>query len=158
MAIELSENIKLLLRDAATVKVFATTDPTGEVHVVFKDYISVDEEGRLYVLELLESSQTNRNLVHSLWFNRKVSVGLRGKNNESYEIKALPRQCIITGPVFELYYRFVRDNLGDFDLAAVWFLNPEEVRNETLEVRYEEETKAHPLFLHLDRIAKVTPS
>ncbi len=154
MEVSLSENIIRLLRDPETVKVLATTDPSGAPHVVFKGSVSVDEEGRLYVLELLESSQTNRNLVHSLWFNRKVAVSLRSKHGESYEIKGVPLQCIITGPVFEKYYRLVRERLGDIDLAAVWFLTPEEVRNETFQVRYTEETEAHPLFLHLDRIAK----
>lgn len=154
MEVKLSENVIRLLRDPETVKVLATVDPSGEPHVVFKDSISVDEVGRLFLLELLESSRTNRNLVHSLWFNRKVSVSLRAKQGESYEIKGVTRQCVITGPVFEKYYRLVREGLGDIDLAAVWFLTPEEVRDETFEVRYKEETEAHPLFMHLDRIAK----
>lgn len=154
MNIKLSENIIRLLRDTETVKVLATIDPSGDPHVVFKDFIGVDEEGRLYVLELLESSKTNRNLVHSLWFNRKASVNLRGNHGESYEIKGAIQQCVITGPVFEKYYRLVRQALGDIDLAAVWFLAPAEVRDETFEVRYKQETEAHPLFMHLDRIAK----
>lgn len=154
MEVSLSENIIRLLRDPETVKVLATTDPSGEPHVVFKDSVNVDEEGRLYVLELLESSKTNRNLVHSLWFNRKVTISLRAKNGESYEIKGVTNQCVITGPVFEKYYRLVRESLGDIDLASVWFLTPKEVRDETFGIRYKEESEAHPLFIHLDRIAK----
>jgi hypothetical protein len=154
MNVVLPENVIRLLRDPETVKVLATTDPTtGEPHAVFKESVSVDDEGRLYVLELIESSQTNRNLVHGLWFNRKVAVSLCAKDGRSYEIKATPHRCVVTGPVFEHYYRLVRERPGDLDLSAVWFLAPEEVSDKTFRVRYREESEAHPLFLHLDRIA-----
>ena len=143
-----------LLRDSETVRVLTTTDSAGEPHVVFKSFIGVDEMEGLYVLELLESSQTNHNLVHSLWFSHRVAIGLRGKGDEDYEIKGLPRRCVISGPVFERYYRLMRESLGDADLAAVWFITPEKIRDETFWVRSHEEAEAHPLFMHLDRIAK----
>jgi hypothetical protein len=40
-------------------------------------------------------------------------------------------------------------------LSAVWVIEPEEVINENILVRHAEEELAHPVFRHLDRLAKV---
>jgi hypothetical protein len=154
MAEKLTEEIIALLRDPATVKVLATTGKDGVPHAVFKGSIHADEAGNLVSLELIESSKSNSNLVHSLWFGRKVSVSIRTQDGTSYEIIGKPERCIISGPVFEKYYRDVRAKLGDVDLGAVWLISPIEIRNETFKIRNQEEAEAHPLFLHLDRIAK----
>ncbi len=158
MAEILTEELLELLRDPSTIKVLATAGKDGTPHAVFKDSIHSDEEGNLVTLELIESSRTNSNLVYSLWFNRKVSVALHAQDGSSYEIVGKPERCIVAGPVFEKYYRDVRVRLGDVDLAAVWLITPVEIRNETFGVRNEEESAAHPLFLHLDRIAKTDES
>ena len=155
MAVKLTDDIITLLeRGGDTVKALATVDGSGVPHAVFKDAVYADEEGNLISLEIIESSRTNSNLVHSIWFKRKVTLSLLGSDGTSYQIKGTPVRCIVTGPVFERHYREIRGKLGDVDLAAVWVIEPEEIRNETFRVRTEEEAAAHPLFLHLDRIAK----
>lgn len=154
MAEKLTEEIITLLRDPATVKVLATTGKDGVPHAVFKGSIHVDDEGNLVSLEMIESSKSNANLVHSLWFGREVAVGIRSQDGTSYEIIGKPERCIISGPVFEKYYRDIRSKLGDVDLAAVWLISPTQIKNETFKIRSEQEAAAHPLFLHLDRIAK----
>ena len=154
MSVTINEDTIRLLRDPATVRVLATSDPQGVPNAAFKGSINVDAEGRLYLLELLETSRSNRNLVHSIWFGRKVSVALRGAQGESVEIVGTPARCIVAGSMFEHYYRQVRERLGDVDLAAVWYITPLEIRDERFQVRYAQETAAHPLVLHLDRIAK----
>ncbi len=155
MAEKLTEEILALLRDPATIKVLATTGKDGVPHAVFKGSIHVDDEGNLVSLELIESSRSNANLVHSLWFGRRVAVNIRSQDGTSYEIIGKPERCIVSGPVFEKYYRDIRAKLGDVDLAAVWLISPVEIKNETFHIRNEQEAAAHPLFLHLDRIAKI---
>ncbi len=154
MAVKLTEDILNLLERGDTVKTLATVDGDGVPHAVFKDAVYAGEDGKLVSLEVIESSQTNSNLVHSIWFKRKVTLSLLGRDGTSYQIKGTPTHCLVTGPIFERHYRGIREKLGDVDLAAVWVIEPEEIRNQTFRVRSEEEAAAHPLFLHLDRIAK----
>ena len=154
MAVTLPQESLNLLKEPDTVKALSTTDGQGEPHVVWKDSLGVDKQGELYSLELIESSQTNSNLVRSLWFHKPVAIALRGPGGESYQIKAYPSRCLVTGPVFERYYRQVRARGGDVDLASVWYYAPESVRDNRFAIRFQEESEKHPLFLHLDRIAK----
>lgn len=154
MAVKLTEDILNLLECGDTVKTLVTVDGDGVPHAVFKDAVYAGEDGKLISLEVIESSQTNSNLVHSIWFKRKVTLSLLGRDGTSYQIKGTPTHCLVTGPIFERHYRDIREKLGDVDLAAVWVIEPEEIRNQTFRVRTEEEAVAHPLFLHLDRIAK----
>ncbi|MDF2986840.1 MAG: hypothetical protein K0R50_2350 [Eubacterium sp.] len=154
MAIKLEKEIIDLVTGDNAVKVLATTDKDGVPHVVFKGSINIDSDGNLVYLELLESSRTNSNLVNSIWFKKKVAVSVRSEDGRSVQIKGTPVRCLITGPVFEYYYKLISQRIEDADLAAVWVIEPEEVRDETYKVRKAEEEKNHPLLLHLDRLAK----
>lgn len=73
----LDEQVIALFNDQKALKVLATTDPSGEPHVVFKGSLQVDEKGDIIYLELLESSRSNRNLVNSIWFKRKVAINVK---------------------------------------------------------------------------------
>ena len=92
--------------------------------------------------------------MRSIWFDKKVSVSVSDKLGQSWQIKGKPVKTLITGPVFLYYYQDLRQRLGDVDLSAVWVIEPEEVINENILVRHTEEELLHPLFRHLDRIAK----
>lgn len=154
MTIQLDQHIAGLFQDDGTVKVLATTDENGIPHATIKQTLHVDDDGNLVYLELLESSRTNKNLLGSLWFNRKVAVTIKDRNNQSYQITGKPVKTIVAGPVFQEYYVNIRKKLGDTDLAAVWIIEPEAVYNQTFAVRREREEKLHPIFKHLDRLAK----
>ena len=154
MAVQLSDEVIAIINDSETVKVLATVDQDGNPRATFKQSLAVGEDGNLFFLELLESSQSNRNLVRSIWFNRKVTVTVRGKTGQSYQIKGRPVRNIIAGPVFEQKYVEVRERLGDVDLAGIWIIEPEEISDQTYKARKATEEAAHPFFLHLDRIAK----
>ncbi len=153
MAVQLGKDLIELFRDSETVKVLATVDENGSPHAVVKQSIEPGEDGNLVHLELLESSRTGKNLLRSLWFGRKVSVTVIGKGGRSYQIKGRPVRSIIAGPVFRQNYEKIRERDPDADLAAVWIIEPEEVIDESFSVRLAEEKAAHPLTLHLDRIA-----
>jgi hypothetical protein len=155
MATILNKEIIALFSSGDATKVLATVNEQGHPHAATKPYILVDDTGNLLYLELVESSQTQKNLVRSIWFDHKVSISVSDNHGQSWQIKGRPVKTLITGPVFLHHYRDVRQRLGDVDLSAVWVIEPEEVINENVLVRHAEEELAHPLFRHLDRLAKV---
>ncbi|HEX9022889.1 MAG TPA: pyridoxamine 5'-phosphate oxidase family protein [Geobacteraceae bacterium] len=154
MATKLSAEIIDLLGDSETTKVLATLDADGFPHAVVKQSLQPGEDGEIIYLELLESSQTNRNLVRSIWFNQKVAIALKGKDGRSWQVKGRPVRTHITGPLFQRHYTEIRERLGDVDLAAVWVIEPEEVIEESFAARRSEEERKHPVFTHLDRLAR----
>jgi hypothetical protein len=157
MATKLNKEIIALFGSDDSTKVLATVNELGSPHAATKPFIRVDDDGNLLYLELVESSRTQKNLVRSIWFDQKVSISVSDNSGQSWQIKGKPVKTLITGPVFLHYYRDVRQRLGDVDLSAVWVIEPEEVINENILVRYSEEEQAHPLFRHLDRLVKVQP-
>lgn len=154
MAIELPREFKNLFSRRGTLKVLTTIGEDGSPHAAVKQSIQIDEEGRLLYLELLESSVTNRNMVHSLWFQRPVSILISGAGSVSWQIEGLPSKAIIAGPLFKKHYRLAHHRYGDADLAAVWIIEPLSIRNQSRIHRIEEERERHPFFMHLDRLAK----
>ena len=154
MAVPLGKDVVELLQDDDTVKVLVTLDKEGAPHAVVKKSIELGQDGNLLHLELIESSQTNKNLARAIWHQGKVSLSLIGKGDLSYQIKGRPIKSIVAGPIFQEHYVKVRERLGDVDLAAVWVIEPDEVINESFSVRLAEEQARHPLHTHLDRIAR----
>lgn len=153
MSIPLNEQVTELLKDAQTIKALATTDKHGKPHVIVDHTITLDENGNIVYLELIETSKTNSNLVNSIWFKRTVAV-IVSKNGVSYEIKGTPVRSIISGPVFEHYYKITREWGEDVDLSTVWIIEPEEISDESYAFRKQQEKEHHPLIGHLDRLAK----
>jgi hypothetical protein len=154
MAAQLSQEQIAIINDQQTHKVLATVDENGVPHVVFKQSIHVAEDGNIHYLELLESSRSNHNLVRAIWFDRKVSIVVKGADKQSFQIKGQPLEVHVTGPLFEQHYVGIRQKLGDVDLAGVWVIEPQEVIDENFLIRKAEEEAKHPLFRHLDRLAK----
>ncbi len=152
MSFSLDKEIRLLLDDPESSKIVATTDEEGAPHAAPSPFLHIDGQGAIVHVELLETSVTNRNLLRSLWYGRKVAVSLTGKNGRSYLVKGLPVRALISGPVFSGYYEKVRGTLGDVDLAAVWFINPLEEVNETYIERKSEEEALYPFSIHIDRL------
>lgn len=151
----LTAEILQLLDQQATTRVVATTDELGSPYAIASPLLSAGAEGELVHLELLEKSATNRNLLRSLWFDKRVSITLAAPDGRSFVIHGKPVKALITGPVFRAHYQRVRTLLGDADLAAVWLIEPEEVVNETYDVRKQEEEDRFPFTIHLDRLVAV---
>jgi hypothetical protein len=143
-----------LLHDPSTTKVLATVDRDGRPHAVVRDSLHHGGDGTLHLLELLESSTTSRNLLASLWFDRKVAISLHGTDGRSVQIKGRPVKTHISGALFQHHYVKVRETLGDVDLAAVWEIVPEEVRDESFASRKARQDIDRPHLIHLDRITK----
>ncbi len=152
MAIELSKEIKELFSNKSSLKALASTDTEGVPHLVFKDSFHINDDGKIVYLEIIETSKTNKNLVSSIWFNKKVAINILAEDKRSYQIKGTPIKAIISGKIFEKYYREVQEKFGDWDLSTAWVIEPEEVREETFSVRRVTEEKEHLILRHLDRV------
>jgi hypothetical protein len=141
-----------LIKDSESIKVLATTDEKGNPHIAFKDSLTVLDDGKLAFGEEFEGSQTNVNLVRSIWFNGNVILTVRDKGGTTFQIKGKPYRYAHAGPLFKEFYISEREKRGpDSELAGVWIITPEELRNETYEVRKKEEDEKHPFFRHFDR-------
>ncbi|MBI4289142.1 MAG: hypothetical protein HY671_12050 [Chloroflexi bacterium] len=140
-----------MLLDPKAFKVLATTDDQGNVHVVAKDSLTLLDDGSLAYGEVLESSVSNANMVRGIWFDRRVAV-LVCRHGRSFQIKGKPHRYVTTGPLFQQFYLAFRQRFGpDSDLAGVWIIAVDEVREQTLSVRKEEEERKHPNMRHFDR-------
>jgi len=96
---------------------------------VVKGSLSVNLDGDLQVLELLETSRTTETWCAA----SGTIVGWRscsGQDGRSFQIKGLPIRAHVSGPVFQKHYSEVRARLGDVDLAAVWIIRPDEILDE----------------------------
>jgi hypothetical protein len=154
MSAHLAPEIIELLNAPDTVKVLATVDGQGNPHAVIKKSLHVADDGTIHCLEILETSNTARNVTSALWFERRVAILLFGKDGRQVQIKGKPLKYHISGPLFLRHYSAVRERLGDVDLAGVWVIDPEEVIDENFAARKAREESEHSSFIHLDRIAQ----
>ena len=153
--VDLPTEVIELFKNPEAVKALATVDEKGNPHVAFKGSLTVLEDGSIAYVEALESSQTNRNMLRGLWFDKGVAVSLRGKDGLSYQIKGKPARYVITGPLFKQFFLAVRERMGpEGDIAGVWIITPEEIKNESFAVRKKEEEEKHPYFRHFDRLKR----
>ncbi len=147
----ITEEVKALINDEKTVKVLATVSKKGEVNSSVVDHIETDEEGNIVIYELLESSANSKNLVYSLWFEKKVSLTLSAGGGIRYQIKGIPVRDTVTGPAYEKKYREFSDINPENDLAGIWVIKPVEVREETYALRLKEEREKYPVIGHMDK-------
>ncbi len=155
--VSLPKELKELLGDKDAVKVLGTVDDKGIPHVVFKESITLLEDGNLAYVEDLDSSQSSKNMVRGIWFDKVVSVTV-GKGEQGYQIKGKPARCLITGPVFKEFLLRERERMGpDADIQSVWIIEPLKVKNQGREVRRKEEEEKDPFYnVHLDRLRAET--
>ncbi|MFL0195257.1 hypothetical protein ACJDU8_06705 [Clostridium sp. WILCCON 0269] len=146
-------DIKNIINNSETTKILATVGINGIPHTSVKQTIHINEEGNIEYVELFESSQSYRNITGSIWYDKKVSIAICGKNKESYTIIGRPVKILITGRYFEEIYSDILEKLG-FDMAAVVIIEPESIENQSPRDKFEKQEKDKPFFKHLDRIKK----
>ena len=147
----LSQEIIDRVKDRSVSKVIATLDEDGAPYAVVSRFLQVGENGTLVHLELLEKSETNRNLLRSLWYEKKIAISVG-----DLVIKGRPVKAHISGPVFRHYYEQVRSVIADADLSTVWLIEPEEIIDETYAIRKRQEEEQFPFSVHLDRLTVAT--
>lgn len=141
-----------LLNSKAALKVLVSLDEAGAPHAVVKSSLQYDD-GKIIYWEFMEASQANRNMTASLWFDRPAKVLIALADGRSWQIAVKPLQAVISGRQFRTQYTRAREQYAGADLATVWILDPVLVTEQTFSVRLDQETKAHPYFTHLDRLA-----
>ncbi len=155
MAIEINEELKTILNEPSSIKMLASLDEKGNINLVAKGSLRLSEdETELIYYELIEASRTNKNLTGSLWFNRQVAVNVVSKNGISYQLHGSPIRAVIAGKEFEEAYKHVIARNSDNDLAVVYHIRIDSIKNESYPIRLAEEQKKHPLYVHLDKLAK----
>lgn len=154
MAMELSEELKAILAENDTLKALASVDKHGVPNVVFKSSIEVAPEGHLTYLEILDTSQNNKNLTYALWFDRVVAINVMSKERRSFQIKGKPRKVHIAGPLFERKYAEVTARVPDACLSGVWEIDPLDVQEETPAVRMAQQRRDIPYIGYLDQDLK----
>jgi len=154
MSVEISEELRAILAEKETLKALGSVDKDGVPHVVFKGSIQVAPEGHLTYLEILETSQTNKNLTYALWFDRFVTINVVSKERRSFQIKGKPRKVHVSGPHFEQKYNEVIARVPGAGLSGVWEIDPVEVHEQTFGVRLAEQKRDFPFIGHLDQDLK----
>lgn len=155
MAVEINEELINILSEPTSIKMLASLDEKGNINLVAKGSISLSEDKtELIYFELIEASRTNKNLTGSLWFNRQVAVNVVSKDGISYQIHGTPVRAVVAGKEFENAYKRVIVRNPANDLAAVYHIRIDSVKNETYPVRLAEAQKKHPLYVHFDKLIK----
>lgn len=149
----LSKEIENTVNAPESLKCIASISADGELHLVYKQSLHVNEDGNLEFYEYIESSQNNKNMVNSIWFDQPVVVNVLTEEKRSFEIKGIAKQALIAGAKFERIYRQEIEK-GREDLSTVWIIEIQKISEKTLKKRIEEETEKHPHFRHLDQLLK----
>lgn len=144
-----------IINDKETLKIVASIGKAGVVNSAVKQSVHVDDKGNIVYRELIETSETQKNMFFSLWFRKKVSILAVTKDLQSFEIRGIPTKVVIEGPEFEEEYKKVQEKFdGKYDLAAIWYIEPVQYRSKDVNERFEEQYEKYPIVTHLDRVAK----
>ncbi len=128
---ELPEELLGLLGDTGSSKVVGTIDDEGIPHVVAKGSLTTLDNKTIVFVEGFEGSLTNENLIRSTRLHKKVAINVT-KGLISYQVKGSPQKYLKSDPVFQQMLQKIRERRGpDAEIAGVWAVTPEEVRNES---------------------------
>jgi len=143
--IELSQEVIEVFNDSQTVKTLTTTNEEGFPHTVCKGSLTVSEDGLVAYSELIETSQTQRNMLRNYWAKKSVAINLfNPRTGLSYQIKGIPYKFMVDGPIWSRFLTETRKVIPDADPSGVWLIIPQEVRNQDYEVRRKEEAIRRP--------------
>ncbi|MDR3299118.1 MAG: pyridoxamine 5'-phosphate oxidase family protein, partial [Candidatus Accumulibacter sp.] len=104
MSTKLVPAIVELFNAPDTVKILATVDTHGNPHAAVRESLHLADDGTIHVLELFETSNTERNLTNALWFEHRVAILLFGKDGRQIQINGKPLKNHISGPLFLRHY------------------------------------------------------
>lgn len=155
MSLQIPEEIKEVIDDKETIAVVSAVGKGGVPFSEVSKKLIVREDGRLAYYELLESSQLQKNLVYSIWFDKEIIISLIGKDEKNYSVTGKLYQALIAGHEFEEEYKKVQEEFGErTDLSTVWLIDVISVTEDTYEVAKTREEQEHPYLMHMDHIYK----
>lgn len=155
MSLHIAEEIKEIINDKETIAVVSAVGKNGNPYSEVSKKLILREDGKIAYYELLESSQLQKNLVYSIWFEKEIVISLIGKNGKHYSIIGKPYQALIAGNEFEEEYCKVQEEFGiETDLSTIWLIDAIRVTEDTYEVAKKREIEEHPYLMHMDHIYK----
>ena len=137
-----------------TLTVLSTPNEDGSAHLVFDSSIHIGEDGRIVYLEFEEFSATNKNLVRSIWFSKRITLQVRTADGREFQIRGLPWKALIGGPLYEKYYNEGQKRSRELGLSTVWLITPESFTEETPAVRAQRDSEGRIPLIHLDRLTR----
>lgn len=126
------ENIKTLIENPNTVKTITTVDREGNPHSVPVNSCSIMDDGNIAFLMLLDTSQSQKNMLNCYWFKKNVSLLVVGdwSKGEAFQIKGLPYKLLTEGPIWDKYLDKIWKIIPDSDPSGVWLITPKEIRDQ----------------------------
>ena len=144
---ELQKEIVDALRDPKKVKTLTTVDKDGMPHTVPIGSMTLLEDGNIAFMELLETCQTQRNMLNCCWFKKDVSilVIVDWAKGKVYQIKGSPYKFLYIGPIWNQFLEKIWKVIPEADPSGVWLITPHEVRSQEYYERRkaEEERRAN---------------
>ncbi|MDR2033836.1 MAG: hypothetical protein LBP89_04310 [Helicobacteraceae bacterium] len=139
--------------DEGAIRVLTTLDENGAPHPVCKGSLRWNGE-TIESWEILESSETNRNLTRAIWFDKPIAILLITSDKKAYKFSVKVSRNIIAGKAFTREYEAAQKRFNGRGIAGVWRYEIVSVKDETPAARIDEEQRARPYFTHLDQLAK----
>lgn len=159
MSLHITEEVKEIINDKETVAVISAVGKNGNPFSEVSKKLTIWKDERIAYYELLESSQLQKNLVYSLWFDKEIIISLIGKNGKNYSVIGKPYQALIAGHEFEAEYIEAQEEFGErTDLSTVWLIDVISITEDTYEVAKTKEEREHPYLMHMDHIYKEASS
>ena len=147
---ELLQKLKDELICAKTTKIISTVSKSGNPSISFRKTLFFNDNEELVLLEPTETSEISRNLVYSLWFDKKVIIAILCKNEANLLIKASPVRAVVAGKDFEKYYCEYLGKYNKLDLAAAWIMKIDKIVEVGEEIDILNEKRNYPFIGHLD--------
>ncbi|MBW2370191.1 MAG: pyridoxamine 5'-phosphate oxidase family protein, partial [Deltaproteobacteria bacterium] len=126
------ENIKALLEDPNAIKTVTTVNREGNPHSVPVNSFSVMDDGNLAFLVLLDTCNTQKNMLNCYWFKKDVSILVMGDwgKEEVFQIKGTPYKFLTEGPIWDKYLDMIWKIIPEADPSGVWLITPKEIRDQ----------------------------
>lgn len=147
---ELLQKLKDELICTKTTKIISTVSKSGNPSISFRRALFFNDKGELVLLEPTETSEISRNLVYSLWFDKKVIIAILCKNKDGLLIQASPIRAIVAGKDFEKYYYEYLEKYSKLDLAVAWIMKIDKIVEAGEEIDILNEKRNYPFIGHLD--------
>lgn len=143
--VKLSKEIMESLNDPETIKTLSTTDESGNPETVFEDtLVALDEESLAY-LEMIETSNTYKNMLRNFWQKKQVSITVYNeKRGISCQIKAEPYRWAMDDALWDRFLYEAWKKVPDADPSGVWIIKPIEIIDEHYEAKRQAETDRRP--------------
>ena len=125
--------------DPEAIKVLCTVDDEGIPHSSYKWSLEALDSETLGFMELLETSNTYKNMLRHHWAEKLVSVTIISqRKNIFYQIKGKPFR---EGTIWEKFLEKVWAKIPEADPAGVWLIRVKEVIDQNYQERRAQEEK-----------------